>query len=41
MLFVSAILIENNNGYLGKMYVDKTYKITTNNKNEYDNILTK
>ena len=41
MLFTKDILIENNKGYLGKIYVDNTYKITTNNKNEKDNILTK
>ena len=32
--FVKAILTENNNGYVGKIYVDNTYNITTNNKNE-------
>ena len=40
-MFVNAILIEKSNGYLGKIYVDNTYKITTNNKKEYEIILTK
>jgi len=39
--FANATLIENNNGYVGKIYVDNTYKIITNNKKEKEIILTK
>jgi hypothetical protein len=41
LLATSDIRVANNSCNLGKMYVDRIYKITINNKKEYESIFTK